>query len=151
MTNSLSPLHADAYRRRARVITAYGLISLIVGTAGLIDRDLLTSSSAVQTLDGPVVVVWLGLQVAGGGLAALGVRRLRPDVELVGLWLLFANVAINGSAILLNRGPVGGGVTSASMVLVAYVLHGRIGDLHDAARTERRVVNLRPARDRRHR
>lgn len=149
MTESLNPAFGDAYRRRARVITAYGLISCGVGTAGLVDRSLLTTSSAVQALDGPVVVAFLIYQALGGALAALGVLLLRPRLEVVGVWALLAFVIINAAAILANRGPVGGGVTAASMALVAYVLHGRIGDLHQAARRERRLVDLAVERDRR--
>jgi len=149
MTSSLDPTDAVSYRRRARVITAYGLISCCIGTAGLIDRSLLTTSSAVQALDGWVVVAFLLYQAVGGALAAAGVLLLRPKLEVVGVWALLAFVVINGGAILVNRGPVGGGVTAASMALVAYVLHGRIGDLHHAARRERRVVDVGVAPDRR--
>lgn len=142
MTTSLDPTDARAYRRRARVITAYGLIAFLVGTAGLIDRDLLTTSSAVQALDGPVAVAWLIAYAAGGVLASTGVVFLRPDIETAGDWLLLGFACLNATAILLNRGPVGGGITAASLLLVAYVLYGRIGDLHQVARRERRVVRL---------
>jgi hypothetical protein len=138
MTSSLSTSDARAYKRRARVITAYGLISFMVGVAGLIDRSLLTTSSAVQTLSGPVSIAWLATYALGGALAAGGVMLLRPDLEAAGDVLLLAFALLNATAILLNRGPVGGGVTATSLVLVAYVLHGRIGDLHQVARFERR-------------
>jgi hypothetical protein len=150
MTSSLDPSDGFAYRRRGRAIAAYGLISFLIGTAGLIDRSLLTTSSAVEALDGWIVVAWLLYQAVGGLLAAAGVLGLRPKMELVGLCALLGFVVINGGAILINRGPVGGGVTAASMALVAYVLQGRISDLLFAARRERRVLNIRgPHRDRR--
>jgi hypothetical protein len=82
-------------------------------------------------------------------MAAVGVILLRPRVEVVGVWALLAFVIINGGAIVINRGPVGGGVTAASMALVAYVLYGRIGDLHHAARRERRTYDVGVADDRR--
>lgn len=149
MPDSLDPSAPAAYRRRARVITAYGLISFLVGVAGLIDRSLLTTSSVVQTLDGWVVVVWLSLQAIGGALAAFGVLRLNPKVELAGVQLLLGFVVLNAITILVNRGPVGGGITAASMMLVAYVLRGRVGDLHYAARMDRRRINLGVPHDRR--
>jgi hypothetical protein len=151
MTSSLDPTDAESYRRRARVITAYGLISCMIGTAGLIDRSLLTTSSAVQALDGWVVIAFLLYQAIGGALAAGGVILLRPTLELAGVWALLGFVIVNGGAIVINRGPVGGGVTAASMMLVAYVLHGRIGDLHFAARRERRIVDVSVTHDKRHR
>lgn len=142
MTSSLDPRDGFAYRRRGRAIAVYGLLSFLVGTAGLVDRSLLTTSSAVQALDGWIVVAWLLYQAVGGLMVAIGLYALRPKIELIGLCALFGFVVINGGAILINRGPVGGGVTAASMALVAYVLQGRIGDLQFAARKERRVVDI---------
>ena len=139
MTRSLDPRAAREYRRRARVITAYGLICFCVGTAGLVDRDLLTTSSVVQALSGPVFVAWLSAYALGGAMAAYGVWRLQPAVEVVGDRLLLGFALPNAITILVNRGPVGGGVTAVSMVLVAYVLQGRITDLHDVARVDRSV------------
>lgn len=142
MTNSMDPAAARAYRRRARVITAYGLICFLVGTAGIIDRDLLTTSSAVQALSGPVFFCWLVAYAAGGAMAAYGVLALHPSIEVRGDRLLFGFALLNAAAILINRGPVGGGVTAVSMLLVAYVIHGRIMDLRDTAKLNRRVVDL---------
>lgn len=141
--NSLDPGAARAYRRRARVITAYGLICFLVGAAGLIDRDLLTTSSALQALDGgPVFTAWLAAYCVGGLLAAYGVQTLHPRVEVIGDVLLLGFALLNAAAIVVNRGPVGGGVTAVSLVLVAYVMHGRIVDLLDVARLDRRVLNV---------
>ncbi len=142
MTRSLDPRAAREYRRRARVITAYGLICCMVGLAGLIDRELLTTSSAVQALSGPVFVVWLTAYAIGGGLAAAGSYCLRPDIEVVGDWLLLAFAGLNATVIVVNRGPVGGGITAVSLMLVAYILHGRIVDLHQVARRDRRICDL---------
>lgn len=149
MSNSLDPRDGYAYRRRGRAIAAYGLIQCLIGTAGLADRSLLTTWSAVQALDGWIVVVWLIYQSLGGALVAIGVYALRPQLELYGLKALLGFVVINAGAILLNRGPVGGGVTAAALGLSAYVIQGRIGDLIFSAKRDRRVADLETHHDRR--
>jgi hypothetical protein len=63
---------------------------------------------------------------------------LRPEVETCGLYLLLAAALINAVAIYAVRGPIAGGVTSSGILLAAWVIHRRIGDLHEAARSERR-------------
>jgi hypothetical protein len=115
---------------------------MIVGTAGVIDKSLLTSSSAVQTLDGPVAAIWLVAYAFGGLLACAGSVIPRPDWEAAGDKLLLGFCLLNAATIVLNRGLIGGGITAASLLLVAYVLHGRVGDLHESSRRDRRLHDI---------
>jgi hypothetical protein len=140
--DSLNPRVPRAYRRRARVIVAYGLSGLIIGTCGLVNRSLLGTASVAQALDGPVDELWLLTYAVAGLLMAGGVTFLRPGVEAVGLWLMLATALINAVAVFANRGPIGGGITSSSLLLAAWVIQSRLGDLHDAARSDRRTVDL---------
>lgn len=123
---------------------AYGLSATIIGLAGLIDRSLLGPSSLGQTLNGPVDDVWLTFYAIGGVLAFTGVAALRPELETIGLYALLAAALINAAAIVANRGPIGGGVTVSGLLLGAWVIHRRIGDLHTAARADRRVLQQGP-------
>lgn len=144
MTNSLDPRSPREYRRRARVIVAYGLSGAIIGTAGLIHRELLGTASVAQALDGPIDELWLAVYALSGLAAAVGVIALRPELEVRGLWFMLAAALINAAAVFANRGPIGGGITSSSLLLAAWVIHSRIGDLHAAARADRRVIDLGP-------
>jgi hypothetical protein len=139
--NSLDPRSPRDYRRRASVIVAYGLSGMVIGATGLIDPDLLGTSSIGSALSGPLPEVWLATYAFGGFLAFFGVLALRPEVETVGLYLLVAAALINATAIFAIRGPIAGGVTSTGILLAAWVMHRRIGDLHSAARTDRRETD----------
>src|SRR4051812_31539254 len=136
--DSLNPRSPRDYRRRASVIVAYGLSGVIIGGAGLIRPALLGTSSVGTALDSPVAKAWLAAYALGGLLAACGVMSLRPEVETCGLYLLLAAALINAVAIYAVRGPIAGGVTSSGILLAAWVIHRRIGDLHEAARSDRR-------------
>lgn len=146
MTESLDIRFARAYKRRARAITAYGLISIIVGSGGLIDRSLLQASATAQVLDGWTLVAWLIVFVLGGLLAVVGIQLLRPDIEAAGDVLLMFFSLLNAVTIVAHRG-FGGLVAASSAVLVAYVLQGRVGDLHSVSAFDahRRPVPWPPA------
>lgn len=144
MTNSLDPQSSREYRRRARAIVAYGLSGAIIGTTGLLHPVLLGSSSVATALETPVAKLWLAVYAFSGAGAALAVIFRRPEAEIVALWFMLAAALINAAAVIVVRGPIAGGITSSGLLLAAWVLHSRIGDLHAAARSNRRVRDTGP-------
>lgn len=140
--HSLDPGSPRDYRRRATVIVAYGLSGVVLGTAGLLRRDLLGTSSIGAALKGPVDELWLLTFAVAGALAAFGVLALRPQIEIIGDWLLMAGTLINALAIVTVRGPLAGGVSSSAILLTSWVLWRRIADLHEAAHSDRRIVDM---------
>jgi hypothetical protein len=136
--HSLDPRQPREYRRRARVIVAYGISAFLIGMAGLIDPERLGSSSIAVALNSHVDEVWLSAYGLGGLLASVGVVTRRPDVEVAGLWMLLAAALINALAIITTRGIVAGGITAVTVLLSAWVISSRIGDLHSAAKVDRR-------------
>lgn len=151
MTESLNPANRREYRQRARPIQFFAFVTVVLGAGGLIHPELVANSSAAEQLAGPVDTLWLLAYLVGGACTGLGIRLLRPAVEVFGEWFIIAAAVINAGAILVNRGPFAGGASAVFILLACWVLKGRIDDLHHAARRDRRVVAVPIAgRDRRH-
>lgn len=142
MTESLNPANRREYRRRARPIQFFGFVTFVLGAAGVLRPALVASSSAAQQLAGPVDTLWLLAYLIGGAATSIGVLLLRPAVEVFGEWFIIAAAVINAGAILVNRGPFAGGASAVFILLACWVLKGRIEDLHNAARRDRRVVDV---------
>lgn len=153
MTESLNPYNVRMYRRRGALSIGLGIAGMIISAAALLDPGLLTTSSAAQKLKGPVDEIWLTAYFFGSLAAVAGVtwRPIpRPATEAVGLWFLIFAMLVNGVAIIANRGIIGGGITAVPLFAIAWVLSQRIRDLHEAAKIDRRVVDVgRPSGDRR--
>lgn len=138
---SLNPRNARLYRRRARLSRSLGLAAIPVAAGALIDRGLLGTSSVGVVLDGPVDTVYLIAYLIGGLTAVAGVEwrpHPRPELEALGAWLLAGAMLINGSAIVMLRGPVAGGLTAIGLFALADILVARARDLEQARTRERR-------------
>ena len=144
MTESLNPRNVRLYRRRGSLSVGLGIAGIVVATAALVDPALLTTSSAAQRLNGPVDEIWLSAYLTGSIMAVAGVMWAipRPAIEAAGLWLLIFALLVNGIAIVINRGAIGGGITAVPVVAIAWVLWNRIRDLHEAAHYDRRVIDV---------
>lgn len=92
---------------RANVFEALVAIAAVsTGLAFFLAPESLTNS-AIAASTGPLVLAW-GLLYAGGGLLVIaGLWASNPRLELAGLSALGASTAIDGIALVAERGPAG--------------------------------------------
>lgn len=136
----MDPRAAHRYRRRARLSRSLGLAAIPVAGAALINPELLGDTS-ITVLDGPVSLAWTIGYLLGGIFAAAGVLWRpypRPELELLGVWLLAGAMFTNAVVIVAVRGAVGGGLTALGLFAIADVLRARTQDLEEARIAERR-------------
>jgi hypothetical protein len=138
MTESLDPHNTRAYRKRARPMLFLGTLLLLVGLRGyLVPAD--ADDTAAHTALGPTVyAIWhAGLTLSGVLLIAGLGPRLRPEIEVLGLWVGLWAISVHASAIALVFGaraiP-----TLALVVAFMWVLWGRLDDLRSYALADRR-------------
>ena len=144
MTNSLDPHNARAYRKRARPMLFIGALMFAVGLRGYLLPATVDDSAAHKVLGSLTYGVWHASLTVAGLIIVYGLTRLRPEIEVIGLWVSAWAVSIHGLAVAAVFGWRA--TSTVALVLVCvWVLWGRIADLREIALRER------PAYDRRRR
>lgn len=136
MTESLDPHNARAYRKRARPMLFIGMMLLAVGLRSYLLPATVDDGAAHRVLGSVTFAVWHAGLTISGMIVIVGLLRLRPEIEVLGLCAAIWAVAVHGLAIILVFGWRG--TSTVALVLVAvWVLWGRMADLREFALTER--------------
>jgi hypothetical protein len=146
---SLDPRWPSDYRRRGRPFIFVGYLLAAAGIGAILNPEVSDRTTVSQLLSPTADLTWQLAYAIGGSLMALGVLAARPAAEVLGLWLAFYALALNGIALMAVRGFAGSGLALAAYALTAWVVFGRVQDLHAAAKLERRHPPRRGAQHRR--
>lgn len=139
VTESLDPHNIRAYRKRARPMLFLGVMLLLVGLRGYLVPASAEDTAAHEALGAITYGVWHAGLTLSGVLLIVGLGpRLRPEVEVVGLWVGLWAVAVHSVALLIVFGLLSSPTIALAGSLM-WVLWGRIDDLRQIALRDRRV------------
>lgn len=141
MTESLDPHNMRAYRKRARPMMFLGALLLLVGLRGYLVPASANDTAAHEALGSLAYGVWHAGLTISGVLLIVGVGRLRPEIEVLGLWAGLWAIAVHSAAYLVVFGLVSSPTAALALVLM-WVLWGRIDDLRRFALRDRRQAQL---------
>lgn len=135
MSESLDPHNARAYRRRARPMLFIGALMFAIGLRGYLLPETADDTAAHVVLGSLTYGIWHAGLTLAGLIIVYALMRLRPEIEVIGLWVAIWAVAVHGVAVAVVFGWRS--TSTVALVLVAiWVLWGRVADLRDFAQRD---------------